>query len=415
MKKYLLLISLFISFLSFSPVHAQNSCRTVIGKGSKQFQTESFNRNLVHASHWLANNIKNIDPEKTHLARLVPMVLKITTEVKRKLPFKADELYHADRSVLVEQVIQETLDRIKNKNLTYEYIFALPFRMGALLDMENTIQYNMSRVSENRVKVPSAYIDANYASHESFKELIKSAYDGYVEFHKERGILEKDLSDDAANNYSVWVLVYKVMKNFEKAPMLPALGDLSIESMNAMSRNGVWPIGLATTPQYVDGVDYSEFHMPIHDLLHAVVYFFDYRPNPFQNLRISSQLTRQHIDPIKNAIYDQIINSQYSGKQLELLHLLHHIYFHEVPRTAFTTLEAFSPTDAISNADKVREVLNKYKAKLLIDPKFVNPNDFFDHNVLDLAERIPDPTERKTTMNEIFKIYFGFLESTLRE
>ena len=196
---------------------------------------------ILNASEWLKKSAAHIDPKRTHLAALSRFVSEYTRNIKSQLSLKAEERLFTEREPILREILDEVGTRIKLRNLTYEFIFALPFQVSILLDMRIPLdeqpsywQQGDNKVSLSKEKL-ALQIDT-YRNYERFIELLEDTWKRYEKFSRTSFFQEGNTSD-----FSFWVHVHHALVNFKTARFLPLFGELSIEALNEMSDLGVWP------------------------------------------------------------------------------------------------------------------------------------------------------------------------------
>lgn len=271
---------------AFRP-RAGSDCESLLNRNGPLITPRQF----FKMASWLKLEALNIDIHTTHLEPLVPLLLSL----KRSMSYS--EPRH-----LLRTVESEIDDRIAHRNVTYEYLFYLPFRVGFLLDLQDAM---IPGVFE------STYPE-NYLTHAAFS-----------------GFLEANRRQKGKMKSMILTSIYDDLRKFPKAKLLLYPGKLSYEDMNQLSARDVWPIGIPMTHVEADGVNYSPLFFAFHDLTHWAIFYES--PFPPDKLEIPPKKIKEVEPHLLRAIESQVLRDQ----DLRVLHFIHFHIFHETTRREF--------------------------------------------------------------------------------
>lgn len=248
-------------------------------------------RQLLSMANWLNREAHRIDIHTTHLEPLVPLLLSLKKSMDRAEPHT------------LLRLIQAEIDRrISNRNVTYEYLFCLPFRVGFVLHLQDGM-------------IPGVFDSTypeNYLTHESFS-----------------GFLEANLRRKGNMNSMILTSIYEDLRKFPKAKFLLYPGDLNYEDINQLMARDVWPIGIPMKHVYADGVRFTPLLFAFHDLSHwSQFYESPFKPD---QLEISPEKVKELEPYLLRAIESQVVSHQ----DLRVLHFIHFHLFHETTRREF--------------------------------------------------------------------------------
>ena len=123
-------------------------------------------RPFIKAGRWLRRNANRIDPKTTHLEAVLPLIREIKRKTLEALPEKSGQKNYAINKKLIDTVLSEIDQRIEAKQVTYEWAFGLPYRLGFLLKMDGP-----PSILEG-MDVPYVLEAQHYASHENFMGML---------------------------------------------------------------------------------------------------------------------------------------------------------------------------------------------------------------------------------------------------
>lgn len=389
------------------------NCIAILGIGTAvQVQSSKPHLNektLIKASRWLKKESDKINPSETHLQGLVPLVTDYISDLKRILPTKSDQPLYAERSGQILQILNETLERIGSRRLTYEFVYGLPFRISMFLDMtasfaERPDVYVLREdMGKNENGVALSLTESTYLTHENFMNLLGRLSS---KFYSERDFFV----DHLASDFSFWIHVDLAMRNFKTAKLLPFVGELSIEAMNEMSDAGVWPLGTFLKPATLDGLSYTERGATLHDLLHATLYFFD---STARESYFHPPVRVEIMNSIKEATYAKIKSASVRDPDQQwLLQFIQHVVFHELGRDAYQLKKDLSHDPQAELHASIAAVQFIYQddiqVQLAPDLHPNRRNRFYNHLRHELEEKFPSLEERNIKVKKAlaqFKIY----------
>lgn len=286
----------------------------------------------------------DIDVAQTHLPELIPVVRQMIGQLQVSFEEKSKAKLFLERKPLIQTVVEEMKTRIREENVTYEWVFALPFRLGYLSRMKG---------SDGVYPVPHLetsdyYFLRTYLTHENFMKALMKASN----FKENLKIKEPTLA-----------VMLNALNNFKKQIYLPVFVDLSIGEMNKLFAAKIIPIGMIRTPFFgaFDGIEFDEHAFPLHDLFHGMNKKSDY-----------ANITERLDDILETESLERI--NSYDGAQRDLLNLFHFLLFHEAKN--------YMTVDQKSASSLKKELLHEIKFGI----KNINKNaekEVFTKSILD--------------------------------
>lgn len=327
------------------------SCRWLLTKPSSEGQYEF--KDLFEAALWLNQNRFRINPKTTHLAIMVNLLKSIRRSIADVLPYKRSDLHYAELEPHLKDLLQEIDQSILQERVTYEFLVALPHRAGLLLRTNSTW--------DQTTKEDAKLLDfSTYSSHERFMAVVED-----VRAEKIPAVVENFVREllGALDNFPDRMALPVALRDPASPPHTRLLSYREINFLEALN---IWPIGIATRPEYdpaLPGVR-DELCVPGHDYGHLRAYFFMAK---YADHRIPPTL----LAPLRMRVVRAIEGSSLSEGQKEILHYIHGIVFHEAPTVgiALMTPEG-KTTSAISKLHIQLGIANKVNQNLAPNQKY---------------------------------------------
>ncbi|MEQ1878238.1 MAG: hypothetical protein ABL958_16470 [Bdellovibrionia bacterium] len=256
-------------------------------------------------------------------------------KVSRNLAAKKGELNFSTREPMVKSVLAELQSRIASGQLTYEYMYALSFRLGFLLEMNGEIAKGESTLYRP-IELPIVFDAQNYLTHEAFMKMVNTA---------------SKYKADGAYRSSIFKEWLQEMNSDSK--VLTLFGDLGYRTLNLLISRDVWPVGIVTSVKHVDGSRLDELQFPYHDYAHFAA------RRTFYARERESQIPYHMIRSFDRMTLDKIEASAFSETDFTLLQFLHYNTFHESTGTAFVLLDANGAWKSTATGTHIRNGMNK--------------------------------------------------------
>lgn len=318
---------------------------------------------------------KMLDPAKTHLPELIPLVLQVAKKTNEMLAEKRGKPLYAERAPELQAILEEIDFRIKHEQVTYQWAFSLGFRIAFFSEMDQV------RIFSNDEKdyhsgLPEALAPESYKTHENFVNML-------------RKIAQADIEE------VTWPrIVYQLMMSFPNKICLSIFANMGFPSMNHMTANDMFPMGMVKSSfrGALDKHDFRELGHLIHDAIHAWLDLHAWHVfNVFNTL-----MSRDKRKLVERKILEKI--ERHSGQDFDNLSWQQYVVFHEKGALWETKL-------GIGNIEKA---LREIRTRLMNEPALRTEV---------LRGKLPysSDSELEAQLKHYYEMYMGIVREVAQE
>ncbi len=259
-------------------------------------------------SNWLSENKDNINPQLTHLREFENFARELIIDIKVHIFANKEKPFHARQSKYLRKLFLEIESRIASKNLTYEYLYILAFRLGLFtnMDIEDPLKASLTRFEKEFIFQPESYL-----THDSTMRFLRMA---------------TARNENERIPTSSWNIVMSGLQSFPEIAFVPTMADLTYRDINLATARFAQPLGISFESLKVDGMTLNQFSFTQHDLLHALVRRGDERV--FSALRYPAVWLDRLEAPVLGLIEATKLTHP---KHFYVLQFIHFHVFHENP------------------------------------------------------------------------------------
>jgi hypothetical protein len=142
----------------------------------------------------------------------------------------------------------EIQKRVLRNQIDYEFLLALPLRIGFLKNQDSWLQNVISGINKESI----FYDIRRYFTHDDFMRMVWQITDS-----RKSPIFQSFLES---------------LTKYPRLKFVPVSKYLDYKNMNALLSQQIWPLGITDKAFHTDGLKLNPFEFAIHDINHAAIF-----------------------------------------------------------------------------------------------------------------------------------------------